>query len=129
MGVNAAFKIGELAKRSGRSVYAIRWYEAQGLIPKVDRDAGGRRTYIQWHADWLQFLGRLQSTGMSIKDMQRYAALISLGDEGLDEQEAMLRAHRDAVQAQMQELEIACALIDRKLKHYVKLRRARTGKA
>lgn len=128
MGMNAAFKIGELAKRSGRSVHAIRWYEAQGLLPKVDRDGGGRRAYVQWHADWLQFLGRLKSTGMSIKDMQRYAALISLGDAGLDEQEALLRVHRTAVQVQMQELEAACVLIDRKLKHYARLRLARTRK-
>jgi DNA-binding transcriptional MerR regulator len=129
LGVEAAFKIGELAKRSGRSVHAIRWYEAQGLMPKVDRDGGGRRIYIQWHADWLQFLGRLKSTGMSIKDMQRYAALISLGDAGLIEQEDMLRAHRETVLAQMQELDTARALIDRKLKHYTRLRLARKRKA
>lgn len=129
MGVTAAFRIGELAKRSGRSVHAIRWYEAQGLMPKVDRDGGGRRIYTQWHADWLQFLGRLKSTGMSIKDMQRYAALISLGDAGLAEQEDLLRAHRETVRTQMEELETACTLIDRKLKHYERLRHSRTRKA
>jgi DNA-binding transcriptional MerR regulator len=128
LGLNTAFKIGELAKRSGRSVHAIRWYEAQGLIPNVDRDGGGRRTYIQWHADWLQFLGRLKNTGMSIKDMQRYAALIALGEAGLGEQERLLRAHRDTVEAQMQELEVARALIDRKLKHYSRLRGAKARK-
>jgi DNA-binding transcriptional MerR regulator len=128
LGLNGAFRIGELAKRSGRSVHAIRWYEAQGLIPNVDRDGGGRRIYVQWHADWLQFLGRLKNTGMSIKDMQRYAALIALGDSGLAEQESLLRAHRDTVEAQMLELEAARALIDRKLRHYGRLRGAKTRK-
>lgn len=36
------FRIGELAARTGRSIHAIRWYEAQGLIPGVARDSGGR---------------------------------------------------------------------------------------
>lgn len=128
MGLNTAFKIGELAKRSGRSVHAIRWYEAQGLIPNVERDGGGCRIYTQWHADWLQFLGRLKTTSMSIKDMHRYAALIALGDAGLAEQESLLRAHRDTVEAQMQELEAAGTLIDRKLKHYSRLRGAKARK-
>ncbi len=27
------FHIGELVRRSGRSVHTLRWYEAQGLMP------------------------------------------------------------------------------------------------
>ena len=45
-------RIGELAARAGRSVHAIRWYESQGLIPGVMRDAGGRRVYSESHPDW-----------------------------------------------------------------------------
>nr|WP_282597177.1 MerR family transcriptional regulator [Rhizobacter sp. SG703] len=30
-------RIGELAERTGRSVHAIRWYEAQGLSATVRR--------------------------------------------------------------------------------------------
>jgi len=32
----AEMKIGELAQQSGLSASSIRFYEAQGLIPKVD---------------------------------------------------------------------------------------------
>ena len=42
-----ALGIGELAARTGRTVHAIRWYEAQGLIPGVVRDPGGRRRYSE----------------------------------------------------------------------------------
>ena len=41
------FRIGTLATRSGRSIHTIRWYESQGLIPGVERDAGGRRVYVE----------------------------------------------------------------------------------
>ena len=55
--------IGEVATRTGRSVHAIRWYEAQGLVPGVERDGGGRRVYTEHHVGWLEFMDRLRGTG------------------------------------------------------------------
>jgi DNA-binding transcriptional MerR regulator len=125
VGVESEFGIGELARRTKRSVHAIRWYEAQGLIPNVARDSGGRRRYTQWHVDWLNFLDRLKTTAMPVRDMKRYAALIARGEASWPEQEALLRAHRETVSARMREVEDALALIDRKLKHYARVREGR----
>jgi DNA-binding transcriptional MerR regulator len=119
-------RIGALADRTGRSVHAIRWYEAQGLLPRVERDSGGRRVYMQWHVDWLLFIGRLKNTGMPVKQMKRYALLIARGDSGLAEQEELLIAHRQLIEARRAEIDEACAIIDRKLKHYQRLRGAKT---
>lgn len=125
MGVETSFGIGELARRTKRSVHAIRWYEAQGLIPNVERDAGGRRRYTQWHVEWLSFLDRLKTTAMPVREMKRYAALIARGGAALPDQEALLRTHRESVVARLREVEDALALIDRKLSHYVRLREGR----
>ncbi len=122
MGVETSFGIGELARRTKRTVHAIRWYEAQGLIPRVERDAGRRRRYISWHVEWLLFLERLKTTAMPVRQMKRYAALIAHGG-GMAEQEALLRAHRETVSERMEDIGAALALIDRKLAHYAKLRR------
>lgn len=48
--------IGDIAGRTGRSVHTIRWYERQGLIPGVSRDAGGRRVYSDYHVGWLDLM-------------------------------------------------------------------------
>lgn len=125
MGVESSFGIGELAGRTKRTVHAIRWYEAQGMMPRVERDSGGRRRYTSWHVDWLSFLERLKTTGMPVREMKRYAALIARGEAGLPEQEALLRAHRETVSARMDEIVAALGLIDRKLAHYAKLRRSK----
>lgn len=69
-------RIGALSARTGRSVHTIRWYEAQGLIPGVARDAGGRRTYSEQHVGWLELMERLRRSGMSIAEMRRYTALV-----------------------------------------------------
>jgi DNA-binding transcriptional MerR regulator len=125
LGVESEFGIGELARRTNRSVHAIRWYEAQGLIPNVARDRGRRRRYTQWHVDWLHFLERLKISAMPVREMKRYAALIARGETSWPEQEALLRAHRDVVSARMREIEDALALIDRKLSHYARRREGR----
>jgi DNA-binding transcriptional MerR regulator len=59
----APLVIGTLSARTGRSIHAIRWYEAQGRVPGVRRDAGGRRLYTEQHVGWLRFMERLRRTG------------------------------------------------------------------
>jgi DNA-binding transcriptional MerR regulator len=111
-------RIGELARLSGRSVHTIRWYEAQQLMPGAARDAAGRRLFSQAHVDWLELMDRLRSSGMSIRQMQTYARQVRQGKATLGTRQALLREHRERVQAQMQELQQALDLIDRKIELY-----------
>ena len=108
-------RIGELAARTGRSVHAIRWYEAQGLIPGVMRDAGGRRVYRERHLSWLEFIDRLRLTGMSIAQMREYAALVKQGRGTLRVQQGLLRAHRERVQANIEQWTAALNVLDYKI--------------
>lgn len=108
-------RIGELAARTGRSVHAIRWYEAQGLIPGVMRDVGGRRVYRDRHLSWLVLIDRLRLTGMSIAQMRDYAALVKQGRGTLRQQLALLEAHRARVRANIEEWTSALQLVEHKI--------------
>lgn len=110
--------IGRLAERTGRSIHTIRWYEAQGLVPGVVRDAGGRRVYTDLHVGWLQLMERLRKTGMSIAEMRRYTALVKQGRATLKERRDMLQAHRERVQQTIEEWNEALALLDDKIDFY-----------
>ena len=110
--------IGRLAERTGRSIHTIRWYEAQGLVPGVARDAGGRRIYTEGHVGWLQLMERLRKTGMSIAEMRRYTALVKQGRTTLKERQHMLQAHRERVQRTIEEWNEALALLDDKIDFY-----------
>jgi DNA-binding transcriptional MerR regulator len=112
------YRIGELAKRTGRGVHAIRWYESQGLIPGVTRDAGGRRVYSELHVNWFALMDRLRRTGMSIADMRRYTALVKRGRTTLAERRAMLSSHRARVAETIAEWAQALSLIDSKIDFY-----------
>ena len=112
------YRIGELADLTGRSIDAIRWYEAQGLIPGVQRDDGGRRVYDELHVGWLELMDRLRRTGMSIAEMRRYTVLVKQGRSSLAQRQEMLRAHRARVEDTIAEWKRALRLIDGKIDFY-----------
>ena len=111
-------RIGGLSARTGHSIHAIRWYEAQGLIPGVVRDGGGRRVYHDDHVGWLELMIRLRRTGMSIAEMRRYTSLVRQGKATIGERQAMLAAHRARVLRTISEWQSALALLDSKIRFY-----------
>lgn len=119
------YHIGKVAALSGHSVHTIRWYEAQGLIPGVDRDAGGRRVYLQAHIDHLGFLEHLRLTGMSIADMKRFSDLSAQGWRTLGERQALLEEHREKVKAVIARMDEALTLIDQKAEWYAQWQAAK----
>jgi Cu(I)-responsive transcriptional regulator len=70
--MDATFRIGDLAKRTGVKVVTIRYYEQAGLLPVCERTTGNYRVYAQEHLERLNFVRRCRDLGFSleqIKDM------------------------------------------------------------
>ncbi|MEQ8281276.1 MAG: MerR family transcriptional regulator [Parvibaculum sp.] len=112
------FHIGEFAARTGRSIDTIRWYEKQGLIPGVARDAGGRRVYADHHVAWLDLIDRLRRTGMSVAQLREYTSLTRQGKAALKDRRALLAAHGERVRETIADWTAALALIDAKVDFY-----------
>ena len=113
-----AMLIGKLARLTGHSVHTIRWYESQRLIPGVRRDVQGRRTYVHSHVDWLQLVDRLRRTGMTIRQIREYAALVKQGNDTLKQRQQLMRAHRERVEASIRDLQESLQIIDMKIEFY-----------
>jgi DNA-binding transcriptional MerR regulator len=111
-------KIGELAKRSGLSAYTIRYYERIGLLPRADRDQSGQRDYDASILTWMEFLDRLKTTGMPIREMLRYAALRERGVGTDAERRALLEQHRDRVRTRVADLQACLLVLDSKIAGY-----------
>ena len=62
--------IGELARRSGVAASAIRFYEAEGLLPSQHRGAGGRRWYTRSALRRLAFIRVGQSLGVPLAELR-----------------------------------------------------------
>jgi DNA-binding transcriptional MerR regulator len=111
-------KIGELAKRSGLSAHTIRYYERIGLLPYADRDQSGQRDYDASILVWIEFLHRLKTTGMPIREMLRYAALREGGVETEAERRELLEQQRVRVRAHVGELQDCLVVLDTKIAGY-----------
>lgn len=113
-------KIGELAKRSGFSVHTIRYYERIGLLPRARRDQSRQRDYDVSILVWIEFLNRLKTVGMPIRDMQRYARLRASGSSTETERRELLEKHRQRVRTHVAELQACLLVLDSKIAGYAK---------
>jgi DNA-binding transcriptional MerR regulator len=110
--------IQEVSQATGLSAHTLRYYERVGLIHPIDREQNAHRRYTTDDVGWIDFLTKLRATGMSIRDMQKYAELQRRGDETLAERVEMLESLRDKVEAHMDELNEHLKLIRYKIEIY-----------
>ncbi|AIO30367.1 merR regulatory family protein [Burkholderia cenocepacia] len=83
-------KIGELAKLSGLTASRIRFYEAEGLITAVERNANGYRDYAPEAVSMLEIIASAQNAGFSL-DQIRTLLPLGAGNWQHDELVAALR--------------------------------------
>ncbi|MEP1932706.1 MAG: MerR family transcriptional regulator [Roseibium sp.] len=114
-------RIGDLAEKSGLTTDTLRYYEKIGLIPRPLRDNAGRRVYDVAILRWIDFLDRLKSTGMGIKDRLRYAELRTKGGVSLTPRREMLERHRGQVAADIARLTEMLDVLDDKIDLYRKM--------
>ena len=75
-----AYSIGEVSEKLNVSVHTLRYYENEGLLASIDRDANGRRVFKPRDLIMLNTIECLKSTGMPIKEIKKYIEWCYEGD-------------------------------------------------
>ena len=65
-----SYRIGEIAKATGVTPEALRYYEKQRLLPTSLRSAAGARRYGEDAVDRVRFIKHAQAAGLTLKDIQ-----------------------------------------------------------
>ncbi len=111
--------IAEAAATTGLTAHTLRYYERDGLmLAPVERAASGHRRYGERDLRWIELITRLRATGMPIRDVRRYAALVRDGAGNEAERLALLLAHREVVERQLAEVGSHLRAIDHKIALY-----------
>ncbi len=113
--------IQQVATLTQLSVHTLRYYERVGLLQPVGRATSGHRRYSAADIARIEFLTRLRTTGMPIRQMLRFSELLRQGDASVSERRALLEAHYQQVRERLQELNQNLAVIEFKIEHYKKL--------
>ena len=67
--------IAEVSKKYDLTPDTIRYYEKEGLIPKVPRTQNGIRDFDEEACGWIEFIKCMRSAGMEIEILKRYVEL------------------------------------------------------
>ena len=112
------YKIGEVSKKTELSRDTLRYYEKIGLIRQLEKDSSGRKKYSEGDIAWIEFLKRLKTTRMSLKDIGRYAELRYAGDQTSGERKKLLAKQLEKIIEEMERLTETKEILVEKIKVY-----------
>ncbi|WP_077624871.1 MerR family transcriptional regulator [Sediminibacillus massiliensis] len=112
------YSISEIAKELNLTVYTLRYYDKEGLMPFVERTDNGTRLFKESDIDALKIIECLKSTGMPIKEIKNFIDWCSEGDSTLEQRYHMFIERKQTVEAQMEELKKTMELIEHKCWYY-----------
>ncbi len=112
------YSISEVAKELDLTVYTLRYYDKEGLMPFVERTPSGNRLFTDSDISALKVIECLKATGMPIKEIKNFIDWCSDGDSTLQQRYNMFVERKAIVQAQMEELKKTMEVIDHKCLYY-----------
>jgi DNA-binding transcriptional MerR regulator len=110
--------IAEAAEAAGLTVHTVRYYERAGLLTPIERNGSGHRRFTEQDVEWLVVCTKLRATGMPIRRVREYAALVREGDGNEAARLELLEAHRAEVLERLAEVQRNLELIDYKIGLY-----------
>lgn len=112
-----SFSVGQAAEKIGVSIDTLRYYEREGLLATARTESNHRR-YSEGDLDWVRILTCLRETGMPIRRMREFAALVRQDESNIPERIRLLEAHREEVLEHLCALQRNLAHVEAKIAYY-----------
>lgn len=97
-------KIGDVSKRSGIGIEALRFYEKSGLLDKPSRTFSGYRVYGPEILERLAFIKRAQALGFSLDEIRRIIDDARTGQSPCDEVREIVSRRLEELDERMREM-------------------------
>lgn len=112
------YTIGKVAERVGLTTYTLRYYEKEGLLPHIQKDAKGNRYYSEDDIFWIELIKCLKDTGMPIAAIKHIVELSLQGEDTVPKRKEILLSHKESLEKQMMLLQQSMDKIDKKIAWY-----------
>jgi len=93
-----SYTIKEISKKMGITPYTLRFYEKEGVLPIVDRDANGVRMFNEHYIDCIETVQALRSTGLPLAEIKQYVELYKIGNSTLQQRKKLLVLQKSKVE-------------------------------
>ena len=110
------FAPGEAAAQTGLSLDTLRYYEKEGLVGPIERNAG-QRIYTEEDIAWIGLLSCLRDAGLGIADLRHFTTLLHSTDSDVD-RVGFLQERREQLRERASAIESAITVLDHKISHY-----------
>lgn len=124
-----SYSVGEVAKMLDLPASTLRYYESQGLLPTLSRSEGGQRRFQERDLEACRVIECLKASGLSIKEIKEFMDLVVEGDATIEQRLALFENRREAVLAEIEQLERTLSVLDFKRWYYTQAREAGTEDA
>lgn len=99
------YSIGQVANKLNVPTSTLRFYDKKGLLPFVDRDQAGRRSFKDNDLNFLQVIECMKKCGMTIGQIRHFIDLCMKGDVTLEERYNLLNQEEQSVARQIKVLQ------------------------
>ena len=110
--------IAQVSQKYGLSADTLRYYEKEGLLPPITRNASGQRDYTPTDCNWVEFIKCMRAAGLSIETLREYVRLFYQGNRTLQKRKQLLMRERDALKIRVQEQQAVVKRLNPKIDIY-----------
>ncbi|SYW13382.1 MerR family transcriptional regulator [Oenococcus oeni] len=110
------FTIGKVAQIKAISTYTLRYYDDQGLLPKVFRDKNGNRIFTEEDLQWLDMIKCLKNTGMPLEQIKTFVDATYQGNQTLPARISLLNQQAQKIKDNIEEQQTYLDKINQKIK-------------
>jgi DNA-binding transcriptional MerR regulator len=112
------YSINDVANICDLSVYTLRFYDKEGLLPFVTRNNIGNRQFSENDLEMIKLICCLKNSGMQVKDIKRYIDLFMEGDNTVSLRKQMMVDHRKSILKQINDLKKQLSIVELKIAFY-----------
>lgn len=110
--------IAQVSKKYEITQDTLRYYEKVGMIPPVNRTAGGQRDYTPQDCQWVELAKCMRGAGLPVEAMIEYVKLFREGDKTIPERLQLLTRQKERLLEQRREIDNTLERLTQKIARY-----------
>lgn len=110
--------ISEVSKKYNLTADTIRYYEKEGIIPRVQRTKNGIRDFDENTCSWIEFIKCMRNAGLEIETLKQYVTLFKQGRKTIKERKMLLEEQRNKLLEKQKNINATLDRLNQKIKWY-----------
>lgn len=116
------YTIGQVAKMFGLPISTLRYYDKQGLFPKMERVSGIRK-FSESEIEALRVIECLKKAGMEIKDIRHFMDMCVQGSSTYPQRKALFETQKERMEAEIERMNRTLDMLKFKCWYYAQAMR------